>query len=63
MQSAQLEVGGLVIGLTLADVSKHMIFFFFALLFCSYYSHSISQSISIPFKNEGKVIKETSLQT
>lgn len=27
MQFAQLEVGGLVIGLTLADVSKHMIFF------------------------------------
>lgn len=29
MQSAQLEVGGLVIGLTLADVSKHMICFCF----------------------------------
>lgn len=33
MQSAQLEVGGLVIGLTLADVSKHMILFLFLLCY------------------------------
>lgn len=33
MQSAQLEVGGLVIGLTLADISKHMILFLFLLCY------------------------------